>query len=301
MEVWGGSEPVRATVSLAGLDAWVFSRPHGQSDAGGDVYFVSSCATGRINRLLIADVAGHGHSVRDIAIDLRDMMRRFVNFLDQGRFVAAMNRQFVANSRAGIFATAVVTTFFAATRTLSVCNAGHPPPLIYRAAAGQWELLDRRPDGQRSGNIPLGIMELDEYQQFDVALEVGDLVLSYTDCLIEHRNAAGDMLGPAGLLALARELDARAPEALIDGLIQRVEQWAGTKLESDDVTVLIVRPNGHAAGVRIGQALLAPFRIVRSFVRHGVASLPDLKLANVGGALVAPLARRWGRRASKDR
>jgi sigma-B regulation protein RsbU (phosphoserine phosphatase) len=130
MEVWGGSETADAAVNLPGLDAWVYSRPYEQADAGGDVYYVSSCATGRINRLLVADVSGHGDKVRAIAIQLRDLMRRYVNFLDQSKFVLNMNGRFVESSAAGCFATAVVTTFFAPTRTLSVCNAGHPPPPI---------------------------------------------------------------------------------------------------------------------------------------------------------------------------
>src|SRR3954464_850963 len=122
MEVWGGSEAADAAVNLPGLDAWVFSRPYEQASAGGDGYYVSSCATGRINRLLVADVSGHGEKVHAVAIQLRDLMRRYVNFLDQSKFVLNMNGRFVESSAAGCFATAVVTTFFAPTRTLSLCN-----------------------------------------------------------------------------------------------------------------------------------------------------------------------------------
>ncbi len=46
MEVWGGSEAVNAAVTLSGLDAWIYSRPYGENaEAGGDVYYVSACAT----------------------------------------------------------------------------------------------------------------------------------------------------------------------------------------------------------------------------------------------------------------
>src|SRR5918998_351407 len=112
MEVWGGNQIVDKSVSMPGLDAWVYCRPYGQADGGGDVYYVSSCATGRITRLLVADVSGHGAAVCDVAGQLRGLMRRFVNYLDQARFVGSMNDQFAANSKAGCFATAVVTTFF---------------------------------------------------------------------------------------------------------------------------------------------------------------------------------------------
>ncbi len=96
MEVWGGNQPVDNGVVMAGIDAWVYSRPYagpaGTASAGGDVYFVSSCATGRITRLLVADVSGHGTAVGDIAISLRTLMRKYVNFLDPLRFVGEMNR-----------------------------------------------------------------------------------------------------------------------------------------------------------------------------------------------------------------
>src|SRR5271154_5672497 len=138
MEVWGGSQLTARGVQLGGLDAWVYSKPFGQAQHGGDVYYASSCATGRISRILLADVSGHGSTVASIAADLRTLMRRFVNRLDQAEFVRLLNQQFAAMSRAGTFATAVVATFFSPSRVLTVCNAGHPRPLIYRATERQW-------------------------------------------------------------------------------------------------------------------------------------------------------------------
>src|ERR1700682_5962792 len=133
MEVWGGSQLTSRSVEFGGLEAWVYSKPYGQAQRGGDVYYASSCATGRITRLLLADVAGHGHSVASTAADLRTLMRRFVNRLDQTEFVRLLNLQFATLSRAGTFATAIVGTFFAPSGRLTVCNAGHPRPLLYRA------------------------------------------------------------------------------------------------------------------------------------------------------------------------
>src|ERR1700719_163949 len=123
MEVWGGSQLTSQGVEFGGLDAWVYSKPFGNAQHGGDVYYASSCATGRVTRLLLADVAGHGHSVAATAADLRTLMRRFVNRLDQKEFVRLLNEQFTALSRHGSFATAGVATFFAPSRRLSLCNA----------------------------------------------------------------------------------------------------------------------------------------------------------------------------------
>ena len=92
MEVWGGNQPVDSGVVMAGLDAWVYCRPFGgkpdlPAESGGDVYFVSSCATGRITRLLVADVSGHGAVVSEVAGSLRRLMRKYVNYLDPTKFV----------------------------------------------------------------------------------------------------------------------------------------------------------------------------------------------------------------------
>src|SRR6476646_3209934 len=141
MEVWGGSQLTSRVVEFGGLDAWVYSKPYGQARSGGDVYYASSCATGRISRLLLADVSGHGNTVASTAANLRTLMRRFVNRLDQTEFVRLLNRQFTALSDSGPFATAVVDTVFAPSQCLIVCNAGHPRPLLYRAATREWTLL----------------------------------------------------------------------------------------------------------------------------------------------------------------
>src|ERR1700736_6146314 len=141
MEVWGGSQLTTRRVEMGGLDAWVYSKPFGEAQRGGDVYYASSCATGRITRLLLADVSGHGTTVAATAADLRTLMRRFVNRLDQAEFVRLLNQQFTALSWEGTFATAIVGTFFAPSGRLTVCNAGHPRPLLYRAAQRQWDFL----------------------------------------------------------------------------------------------------------------------------------------------------------------
>src|SRR5579862_8078282 len=98
MEVWGGSQLTSAGVEMGGLNVWVYSKPFGEAQRGGDVYYASSCATGRISRLLLADVSGHGTSVAATAADLRTLMRRFVNRLDQTEFVRLLNQQFAALS-----------------------------------------------------------------------------------------------------------------------------------------------------------------------------------------------------------
>jgi len=298
MEVWGGSQSTARNVQLGGLDAWVYSRPFNNSAAGGDVYYASSCATGRINRLLLADVSGHGDMVAEIATRLRNLMRRYVNFLDQTKFVRALNRQFSAMSRQGTFATAIATTFFTPTRMLTICNAGHPPPMHYSAALKSWAILECPTEAPVAGNIPLGILDIASYEQFHVELDVGDLVLYYTDALVESKNSTGEMLGPGGLLRIVEGVDVGASENFIEALLERISGQHSGNLSEDDVTVMLLRPKATKAKITIRQKFGAGLRFMGAAVRSinpwaERAPMFDMKLANFGGAIIPSLSKRW--------
>lgn len=296
MEVWGGNQPVDSGVVMPGLDAWVYSKPFGESSAGGDVYYVSSCATGRITRLLVADVSGHGGAVAELAVDLRRLMRKYVNHIEQTRFVNSMNEQFTELSAAGVFATAIVTTFFAPTRQLSLCNAGHPPPLWYRASTKQWCFLSDTAEGGCASNIPLGILDMTDYQQFDVRLGVGDLVLAYTDSLIESRDSDGEMFGAQGLLQLVEGVDCAECATFVPRLLEEIGRRADGNLHGDDVTVMLFRPNGLGQRVAFKDKMLAPLRVMKGMAKSirkadWPAPWPELSVANLGGALFDFLGR----------
>jgi phosphoserine phosphatase RsbU/P len=305
MEVWGGSQLTDRAVEFSGLDAWVYSKPYGQSPRGGDVYYASSCATGRITRLLLADVSGHGVSVAPTAADLRLLMRRFVNCLDQTEFVRLINRQFAQLARQSMFATAVVTTFFAPTRRLTVCNAGHPRPLIYRAKTCEWDFLQHadsiRPAGPR--NLPLGILSISDYDQFDVELDVDDCVVTYTDALIESQDSDGEMLGEEGLLRIVRLLGDIDGPRMIQTILGEIADRYPENLSGDDVTVMTVRANQREQYYSFADKARALLRFSGSLIRAlnpraERPPLPDINLANLGGAIIPSLNRRWRARDS---
>jgi sigma-B regulation protein RsbU (phosphoserine phosphatase) len=299
MEVWGGSQLTTRRVEMGGLDAWVYSKPFGEAQRGGDVYYASSCATGRITRLLLADVSGHGTTVASTAANLRTLMRRFVNRLDQTEFVRLLNQQFTALSETGTFATAVVATFFAPTQRMIVCNAGHPRPLLYQAAKQEWIFLGAEAaNDEAPNNIPLGILDVTEYEQFDVELKSGDCVLTYTDALIESRDADGEMLGEAGLLRILRLVGDVEPQLLTKTLLREIKDRYPDNLTEDDVTVLLVRANGHKPHPSFKDFVWANIRFAGSLIRAinpwaERPPLPDLNVANIGGAIIPALEQRW--------
>lgn len=267
MEVWGGNQGVQRSFQTVGLRIWIYSRPYGQAVRGGDIYYVSSCASGRITRMLLADVSGHGEEASQTAIALRELMRRNVNHIKQTRFVQAMNRQFGQVAEQGGFATALVSTFFAPTRNYSVCNAGHPTPLIFRVATGEWAELKGKEDlSIHQTDMPLGILDDVRYRQFDTQLQVGDMVLSFSDAVTEARDGHGCQLGQSGILDLVRELGHRVPDAMISGIVEHITHLADDNLNQDDATLLLCQATG--SGPTLKNDLLALFRLTGPVVDH---------------------------------
>jgi len=266
MEVWGGNTAVEKWFEMPGLATWVYSRPHGASLGGGDVYYLSSCASGRITRILLADVSGHGEKVSQVAVSLRELMRDHVNIVRQSRFIEAVNREFTDADHTGRFATAIVGTYFAPRRSYELCNAGHPPPMVYRADTATWSLLEaeRPPRAEKPSNFPLGIDAGSEYLQQTVQLNPGDAVLSYSDALIESRRADGELLMPAGLLSIVRSIPMERPERFVPQLIDAIGDLAAGNLTGDDTTVIMCQAMRSRPTFK--NNLIAPFRLLRKVV-----------------------------------
>ncbi|HEX6986455.1 MAG TPA: PP2C family protein-serine/threonine phosphatase [Planctomycetaceae bacterium] len=256
MEIVGGNAARREHLRGVGLEMWVDSRPLG-GGAGGDIHYFSMCGGGHVTRLVIADVAGHGAVVDDAARRLRRLMRKYINTLDQTRLARTLNDEFGAGTEDGRFATALLVTYFAPTRHLILCNAGHPRPLWYRRGEGTWGWLDaessdagslRRSKAryhlERVRNLPLGILSPTDYEQFAVELGVGDLVVIYTDAWTEARNPAGAMLGEVGLLDFVRRIDPAGPDEVGSGLTAALDAWRGGAVPEDDQTLVVIEHVG---------------------------------------------------------
>lgn len=263
MEVWGGNRGANKSFEMAGLRAWLYSRPHGGNEHGGDVYFISSCASGRITRLLLADVSGHGPLVSKTAITLRDLMREHVNHVKQTRLVGRMNREFAGFTQQGVFATAVVGTYFAPTRSLSLCNAGHPPPLVRRRREQRWRLIHAPQRDDVISDTPLGVEEDAQYSQSDMRLGVGDLALFYSDAAIETFSPSDNAaLGISGLERLVNNLGTTEPHLLFSRILESTDLADAPESSGDDLTLLLVEVT--PARTRMRDNVLAPWRLLRS-------------------------------------
>ena len=264
LEVWGGNSPVDRCFQTPGLEVWVYNRPYAEAEGGGDVYYVSSCASGRITRLLLADVSGHGDAVSSLAVSLRNLMRRHVNIIDQSRFVQEMNLRSSHHLDEDCFATALVCTFFSPTRSLQICNAGHPYPMIYRRKNAWWtshEELAVDDDQEGLVNFPLGVTDEADYSRFETKLSAGDMVLCVSDAFTEARDEDGNQLGTRGLAEVVRKIDAPSPAQLIPSLFEELAKRQPDNLRDDDATILLFRAVRSRPSWK--DNLLSPFRLFR--------------------------------------
>ncbi len=264
MEVRGGNGRAEEMLEMAGLRTWIWCRPHQGAEGGGDVYYFSSCASGRISRMLLADVSGHGQAVSDTATGLRDLMRRNINFIRQERLFREMNRRFSEREGHSGFATAVVWTFFQPTRILQLSSAGHPCPLLFRKSENHWLALEQESlEGKDPADIPLGLFHQARFSELEVRLQTGDLILCYSDALVEAVDAQGNLLGIDGLKSAVSRLDPDCPQELIPGLLEQVGSLRSGNLNRDDVTLLLSQVT--RSGIPLKDSLLSPLRILAGF------------------------------------
>ena len=301
MEIWGGNTKVHSRVELDGVSAWVCCVPFGDSEQGGDMHYMTSCATGRITRILVADVSGHGEMVAQYAVQLKRLMRRYTNYISQQKLVRDLNSSFSNYTSEGKFATAVAMTYFSPTGVLSFSNAGHPSPFLYKASKNEWSVLETNGQSENDTtgdrtDLPFGVIDNAEYSQNKVQLDYNDIVLLYTDSLIDARGPDGERLGVEGALELVRSLSNPQSDTLIDQIKAKLYgdsiEWHDTNLD-DDMTLLLFSPSS-IGNISWSRKVKAPWLMTKAllqsvFARGGPIPWPEFTLRNLGGAFINAL------------
>ena len=239
LEIRGGNRSGVHAADLAGLRAWVSCRPLEPATAGGDLYYLTVCSSPFISRVILADVEGHGDVVGMVAEQLRDALREYADDWDQSAMIGRLNDGFPKGSALGKYATAFFLCHHAGTGEILFTNAGHVPPLWYRAATGRWTQLDKEtPNAKEIADLPLGMIPGTPYQQTAVQLEPGDLLLLYTDGVNESCDPGGEELGLDGLMQLAGALPTGSAAAAGEALVDAVARFRGSTPPADDETVV---------------------------------------------------------------
>jgi len=243
MELWAGNERAHRSLELAGLEGDVIAVPSG-GDAGGDLAAVFSC-TDNVARVVLADCVGHGYSASLVARHVHKLLHKFHDIRDTSGLLAALNDEFTlgtANDAGGLRLTTVVTgTYDGMSGEFNFAYAAHPRMLVWRARDERFVEL-----GEGLENLPLGFITGEQYNEQSIRLNVGDMILAFSDGATEARSPAGDQLTHRGLLALAEETlrGMSEPASLAEfsqGLLGGVQAHRGVAELEDDITLLTLR------------------------------------------------------------
>ncbi len=242
LELRGGNHLAAYSAELPGLAGWVSCHPLRPSPRGGDLYYLSACSHGAVARIVLADVAGHGEVVSSAAVRLHDALLQHIDEWDQSTLIRQLNDNFLKGAQRTQFATAFLGSFYSDSGELLFTNAGHMPPLWYRAADRQWSFLfDSTPLSKEIVDLPLGLIAGTSYLQTAVQLERDDLLLLYTDGISEAYDESGAQLGLERLLSIARNLPVESAVAAGKGLLAAVARFRGSSPAVDDETVVALQ------------------------------------------------------------
>ena len=271
----------------AGVDLAARYVPAGPGvEVGGDWYDAFVLDDGRVG-LVIGDVAGHDVAAASSMAQLRNALRAYA--FDGASPAAVLSRlnKLLCRSADPLFASAIFGLLSVDQRRFTWANAGHPPAVLVRGD-GAATTLDR-PRG-----LVLGVRDDVDYPEGDMAVGVQDLLVLYTDGLVERRGESLDV-GIGRLVDLAERSAARGPSS--DAVAERLlESLLARQARTDDVCLLTVWMMGVPEPVELGRVVefsLPPdatsSRVARQRVVAALASWDASELADPVELLVSEL------------
>jgi serine phosphatase RsbU (regulator of sigma subunit) len=224
---------------VPGVEIAFISRP--ANTVGGDYYDAflrgapSSTSNSKRLLLVVADVAGKSVPaallMATFQASLRTLAEAHTSLLE---LVEGLNRYACAHSLGGRrFTTAFFAELEPATRVLSYVRAGHNAPVI-RRASGSLERLE-------TGDLPLGIDAGAHFTSGAVTMAPGDLLVIFTDGLIEAVNGADWEFGENRLLEVLKSSEGAGARATLKNLLSAVDAFVGHTRQHDDITCLLLR------------------------------------------------------------
>ncbi len=218
--------PVIPRIDIAAANAM-------SQQVGGDYYDYIAMAGGRVG-LCIADVSGHGVSA---AILMSSVKAAFVSCAsvgsDPGDITGRVNRLLEMSIDPGKFVTGFFATLDPVTLRMQYVNAGHPAPMVLRAN-GALARLD-------VGGLILGIDSTALFEEGQVDLAQGDVVMFFTDGVTEAQGEDDELYGDERIEALLRRDRDLPAEQILQKLVEEVKVFEGERGPSDDLTAMVMR------------------------------------------------------------
>lgn len=219
--------------SCAGLQFFDYYAP--AQRVGGDYFDYISLPGNRL-AVVVGDVVGKGMSaallMAHLAAATRICLSSSPNLTDAIRQLNVLLLNSISDDR---FITFVVAVLDLDQFQLTVINAGHPAPLLRRGSRKPIQIEDFAAE---MAGLPLGVLDC-PYQQVETTFAPGDMLLLYTDGATEMRSISGELYGIERLHA-AIQAAPGDPEGAGNALLSDLQQFAQTRLASDDLTILCV-------------------------------------------------------------
>jgi sigma-B regulation protein RsbU (phosphoserine phosphatase) len=193
--------------------------------------------------LVVADVCGKGVSaalmMANLQANLRSQVQARHDLCLEGKHsvsgvVKQLNQMIAASSPEASYVTLFYAEFDERSALLHYTNAGHNPPLLLRNGGSEFERLE-------CGGTVVGLFRDAGYDEGVVQLRSGDLLLAYTDGLIEARDPQGEEFGEERVAAAVLQHTSEPAEAIKQHLLAAVSQWAQGVEREDDLTLLVCK------------------------------------------------------------
>ncbi len=221
----------------------------GVSCVGGDFYDVIPLEAGRLG-VMIGDVSGHGTEAAGLTSLVKSAIRSEALRLPSPQSVMDRANELVLHgAESNEFVSAFYALIDSATGHMSYSLAGHPPPVILRAN-GVPSLL---PD---DGGV-LGVMGAMRYENHDAHLDVGDLLVMYTDGLVDARSPRGEMFGADRLLHACAQVAGESAATVPESLFMSAFSFAEGRL-ADDIAIVALRRTEATVDYDQGRLELEP-------------------------------------------
>ncbi len=219
---------------VPGVDIAFATRP--ANTVAGD-YYDAFFRPNRRLLIVVADVAGKSIPAALLTATLQASLRTLADLPGSlAELAARVNRYACEQSNQGRrFTTAFLAELDPATGALEYVNAGHNWPVL-RRAAGAMERFE-------TGGLPLGINGALPYQSGTARLAPGDLLLIFTDGLVEAEDETEREYGEERMLAVAKSLGGATANEGLKRLMSSVDSFAGATRQHDDITCLLLRMN----------------------------------------------------------
>jgi sigma-B regulation protein RsbU (phosphoserine phosphatase) len=202
---------------------------------GGDYYDFLELPGQKLG-LAVGDVSGKGIPASLLMSALRAGLRTQTSFgaADVATLMERLNQLIYESSPPNRYITFFYGQYDPATRQLVYVNAGHLPPMLFRAGL-------EKPLRLEAGGPVIGLLPVAPYTAGSVELRAGDLLVAYSDGVSEAMNVDDEEYGEERLAYAVRAVIEEAAAPVVARVLESVDAFVGAARQHDDITLVALR------------------------------------------------------------